>query len=83
MSSVGLNRQRSAAMLCTVASGYTLEPFMADAVVARPWMHYRGHIAHGTVKSVISLGIGLYAIYTSSGLRPSVCKLHRDLYLVI
>ena len=34
-------------------------------------------------KSVISLGIGLYAIYTPSGLRPSVCKSCRDFYLVI
>ena len=47
MSSVGLDRQRSAAMIWTVA-GYMLEPFMADAVVARPKMHYQGHVAHDT-----------------------------------
>ena len=46
MSSVRLDRQRSAAMICTVAR-YVLEPFMADAVVTRPWMHCWGHIAHG------------------------------------
>ena len=44
MSRVGLNQQRS---VCTVAR-YSLEPFMADAVVARLWMHCQDHIAHGT-----------------------------------
>ena len=34
-------------------------------------------------KSVISLGIGPYVINTASGLRPSVYKSRRDLYLVI
>ena len=32
---VRLNQQRSAAMVCAVAR-YSLEPFMADAVVTRP-----------------------------------------------
>jgi hypothetical protein len=27
---------------------YVLEPFMTDAVIARPWMHCQGHVAHGT-----------------------------------
>ena len=35
ISSVGLDRQRSAMMVCTVAR-YALGPFMANAVVARP-----------------------------------------------
>ena len=47
MSSIGLDREHSAVMVCTVAM-YVLEPFMADAVVARPWMHCQDHVAHGT-----------------------------------
>ena len=34
-------------------------------------------------KLVISLGINLYMIYTASGLWPSGCKSHRDLYLIL
>ena len=33
--------------LWTVAK-YALKPFMADAVVARPWMRCQGHVSHGT-----------------------------------
>ena len=51
---------------------------MADAVVARlsgprsPWY-----------KSVISLGIGLFEIYTPRAAGPRLYKSRRELYLVI
>ena len=46
----------TAAMACTVAR-YALEPFMADAVVARPWMCCQGHVAHGTSRLYHSVSV--------------------------
>ena len=46
---------------------------MADTVVARPWVHCQGRLAHGTMVQVgYTPRFGLYASYTTSGLRPSV-----------
>ena len=75
ISSVGLDRPCSAAMVWIVAK-YALEPFMADAVVARPWMRYQGHIAHSTMVHVsYTPWFGLYAIYTTECC-TSVCNLY-------
>ena len=49
--SVGLDRQRSTAMVLTVAR-YVLKPFKANIVVARLWMCCQGHPAHGTSRIV-------------------------------
>ena len=43
---------------------------MADVIVARLLICCHGYVAHGTYKLVISLGIGLYMMYTALGLRP-------------
>ena len=45
--SIGLDRQRSTVMVCTVA----------NAIVAWPWMHCQGHVAHGTDRLYYSVSV--------------------------
>ena len=37
----------------------TLEPFMAEAIVIRPWMHCQGHVAHGTSRIYHSVSVSV------------------------
>ena len=56
-----------------------LEPFVADAIVARPKMCCQGQVAHGTSRLYHSVLVSTR--FTQP--RASVCKSHRDLYIIV
>ena len=77
-----LSRQWSATMVWT-AGMYVLGPFMANAIVAWPWMHCQGHLAHGI--SRLHVYCSVWSLHVLHSLGPSVCtcKLQRDLHLLL